>query len=189
MSEPTPRCADSSPPPEPSPDAAFRATQPATQVPAFDTSGEPIQHRGPAVPSPTTTPVGTFLSVDLCPRHGFAMLAMATLDDSGFGGGTRLLGPKSCCADRREVARWRVSADDLARIAEAVAPSAPLDDGGARRYDVEAQERVVSALWNFARALGHTERDCDTTQLIHDGVRPALAEILDAFGHGIVSIE
>lgn len=57
------------------------------------------------------------------------------------------------------------------------------------RYDVEAQERVVSALWQFARALGHTEKDCDTTKLIHDGVAPALTEIMDAFGHGITSIE
>lgn len=60
---------------------------------------------------------GTFLTVDRCPRHGFAMLALITLDDSGIGGGTRLLGPKSCCAERKEVVRWRVTPDDLGRLA------------------------------------------------------------------------
>lgn len=72
---------------------------------------------------------GTFVAYDACPEHGFGMLSIYSVDEDGIGGGTRLLGPKSCCARRREVKRWRVDADDFQRLAHAFArvasPSAP----------------------------------------------------------------
>lgn len=55
--------------------------------------------------------------------------------------------------------------------------------------NVEAQEETVSALWDFARALGHTAKDAETHTKIHDAVGPALSRIMAAFGHGIVSIQ
>jgi hypothetical protein len=64
----------------------------------------------------------------------------------------------------------------------AIPAASPAQEATPPRYDVKAQERVVAALWAFARALGHTEN-------VHDSVRPALTEIMDAFGHNIVSIE
>lgn len=41
--------AETPPAAEPPDDAAFRATQSSTPVPAFGADGEPIQHRGPAI--------------------------------------------------------------------------------------------------------------------------------------------
>ncbi len=74
---------------------------------------------------------GVFIAVDRCAKHGFAMLCVMTLDENECGGGTRLLGPKSCCPLRREVERWRVSTEQLREIVSALetialdAPAAP----------------------------------------------------------------
>jgi hypothetical protein len=122
-------------------------------------------------------PAGTFLSVDICPRHGFAMLSMMTLDDSGTGGGTRLLGPKSCCAERREVARWRVSADDRGRIAESVAPSAPPAPAPATEWDeLErlARDAKMGSWWFPVPAL------------VRDGFHRTNAEFIAACSPGRV---
>lgn len=105
------------------PPSAPPSAPPRCTCPDFQSFGACTHAVAPRPASREAAPAGTFLSVDLCPRHGFAMLAVATVDDQGIGGGTRLLGPKSCCADRREVARWRVSADDLERLARELAPA------------------------------------------------------------------
>lgn len=63
---------------------------------------------------------GNFVSVDICPKHGFAMLGVMSLDERGNGSGSRLLGPKRCCAQRHEVARWRMTSDEAARVIDSL---------------------------------------------------------------------
>jgi NTP pyrophosphatase (non-canonical NTP hydrolase) len=113
------------------------------------------------------TGAGTFLSVDRCPRHGFAMLALMTLDDSGIGGGTRLLGSKSCCADRREVARWRVSADDLGRIAREIAP--PTERTARLRGAQERERQDATTLERLAREIEHRRDLANERAEVHEG--------------------
>lgn len=72
----------------------------------------------PSTASPKRTVRLTF---DRCARHRFEAIAIVELDADNHGTGTRLVGPKSCCCQRREV--WRsspLSAQKLRDIAEEI---------------------------------------------------------------------
>lgn len=60
---------------------------------------------------------GIYLSVDRCPRHGFAQLSVMTLNEEGIGSGSRLLGPKTCCAAHTELQQWIVTPETLRAFA------------------------------------------------------------------------
>lgn len=65
-----------------------------------------------------------------------------------------------------------------------------------RRTNIDKQERVVSALWEFARDIQkRPDEGCvataskDGTKLSLDHVGKAMREILDAFGYDVLEVQ